>query len=153
MNNQLRIASAFAMVLLIAVGNAWAQGVRHAEISEARGEVEIRKEGGVWEPAQGGILLYEQDEIRTAPGGFAEILLDQGASTGKLELKEKSHLKLTTLDWDSQLGEKVTLLDLAIGRVLVHAEKLRGNSRFEVRTPTATTGVRGTIFEVSVEEA
>ncbi|MBN1688101.1 MAG: FecR domain-containing protein, partial [Candidatus Omnitrophica bacterium] len=71
----------------------------------------------------------------------------------KIELKPKSRLKMTTLEMDAITGEKITLLDLAIGKVLVHASKLQGESKFEVRTPTSTTGVRGTVFEVSVEEA
>jgi hypothetical protein len=49
-------------------------------------------------------------------------------------------------------GDKTTLLDLAIGKVLVQTQKLQGDSKFEVRTPTALTGVRGTIFEVTVKE-
>ena len=98
------------------------------------------------------MLLHEKDEIKTFDKSSVLILLDQGGETGKLELKEKSHLRLNTLKLDAQSGEKVTLLDLAIGKVLVYAEKLRGDSKFEVKTPTATTGVRGTVFEVSVEE-
>ncbi len=126
-----------------------AEQVRQGQITEVRGEVLVRLQGGDWKPAEMGMMLKEKDEIRTAKGGFAEIVLD-GGDVGRLELKENSHFRVNTLGLNSS-GDKVTLLDLAIGKVLVHAEKLRGDSKFEVRTPTSTTGVRGTEFEVSVE--
>jgi len=31
-------------------------------------------------------------------------------------------------------------------------ESLKGSGKFEVKTPTALTGVRGTVFEVTVKE-
>ena len=139
------------LVAVLGVGRLiLAQPARQAVISEIRGGVEIRIREADWKPAEVGVVLHEQDEIRTAKGGFAEILLDENASAGKLELKGDSHLKLSSLAWDPISGEKTTLLDLAIGKVLVHAEKLQGNSQFKVRTATSTTGVRGTVFEVSV---
>ena len=131
---------------------AFGQELRRAILSEIKGPVEVRLEDGSWKPAENGMVLYEQGEIRSGEGGFAEILLDEGGSTGKLELQEKSHLRLSTLNWDEASGKKETYLDLAIGKVLVHAEKLQGDSKFEVRTPNATAGVRGTVFEVSVDE-
>lgn len=141
-----------ALVINLSLGQAFAQDLRHALVSELKGDVQVRVKGNGWQRAEVGMTLYEKDEIRTSKGAFAEILLDQGASTGKVEMKEKSHLKLNTLGLDHATGEKTTLLHLAIGKVLVHAEKLKGKSKFEVKTPTSTTGVRGTIFEVSVEE-
>ena len=125
---------------------------REAILSKIRGPVEVRIQGGDWQKAQARMILHEKDEIRTAVRGFVEVLLDPEGSAGRLELNEKSHLRLSMLTWNPALGEKSTFLDLAIGKVLVHAEKLNPASKFEIRIPTATTGVRGTVFEVSVEE-
>jgi hypothetical protein len=45
------------------------------------------------------------------------------------------------------------LLDLWIGRVKVHVEKLNGKPNpNRIQTPTAVISVRGTTFDVSVEE-
>ena len=142
----------WAGIFLLFSGIALSQPLREAIVSKINGDVNVRIGEGDWEAARAGVVLHERDEIRTAPGSSAEILLDKGASTGKLELKEKSFLKFDTMKWDAQTGDKATLLDLAIGKVLVHAEKLTGDSNFKVRTPTSTTGVRGTVFEVAVEE-
>lgn len=126
------------------------ENIRDAMLSEVRGQVTVRENGKEWKAAMPGIVLHEKDEIRTGANGYAEILMD-GGDTASLELKENSYFKFHTLGVDST-GDKSTLLDLAIGKVLVHAEKLKNNSKFEVRTPTSTTGVRGTMFEVQVEE-
>ncbi len=126
---------------------------RSVIIAELKGPVQVKiRELKDWRDAHPGDVLHEMDEIRTAAGGFALLLLDKDGETGKMELKEKSHLKLSTMKIDSTSLDKTTYLDLAIGKVLVHAQKLKADSKFEVRTPTGTAGVRGTVFEVSVEE-
>ncbi len=130
----------------------YAQEVRTAIISDLRGAVEVKMHGEDWKPAEEGMVLHEKDEIRTLQDGFSKLLLDEEAGTGKLELKENSLLRLNTMQIDAA-GEKTTYLDLALGKVLVHAEKLNADSKFEVRTPTTTTGVRGTVFEVEVEKS
>ena len=131
---------------------AFAQGARHGQLSHVQGEVSVLFQEGDWQKGEVGMVLSEGDEIRTEEGATAQILLDQG-ETGRLELREKSLFRIHTMTQDLRTGEKTTLLDLAIGKVLVHAGKLKGDSKFEIRTPTSTTGVRGTVFEVSVEEA
>ena len=69
-----------------------------------------------------------------------------------VDVSEKSQLSLATLVKDTTSGLKKTLLDLAIGQVLIKAEKLdTPDSKFEVKTPTSVVGVRGTKFSVRVE--
>ena len=138
--------------LLFFTQTVFAASSRQATLSKIKGKVTVRIKGGEWKDAVKGMVLTEKDEIKTAPGGFAELTLDEHGKTGKVELKEKSRLRLNTLSLDPKTGDKITLLELAIGKVLIRAQKLKGNSKFEVKTPTSTSGVRGTVFEVSVEE-
>ena len=130
---------------------AAAQEPRHAIVVKVEGQVEVRIKEGAWEPAQAGGVLNEGDEIRTEKGSKAEILLDKEGASGQLELKPESRLRINTMDLNQQTLDKTTFLDLAIGSVLVHAEKLQGDSKFQVRTPNSTTGVRGTTFIVSAK--
>lgn len=127
-----------------------AEIARDATIAQTEGQVMTRLGQGDWMPAEKGMVLHEGDEIKTGPDSAVELLLDQG-KVGKVEIKENSAFKLDIMHKDPGSGDKVTLLDLAMGKVLVHAEKLTGDSKFEVKTPTSTTGVRGTVFEVEVE--
>lgn len=131
-------------------GTVFAIEPRQATIFTVSGDVLVRQDSQDWQPAKVGMTLNKNDEIKTSEGGFAEVLLDDGR-VGSVQIHPKSLFKLESLEQNGTTGEKHTLLNLAIGKVLVHAEKLHGNSTFEVRTPTSTTGVRGTMFEVSVE--
>jgi len=125
---------------------------RVAEISSIEGMVWFRKGGTEdWKGATKGMLLLENDEIKTGENAKAEILLDAAGETGKLNLAPNSQLRIETMKQDTTSGDKTTLLDLALGRVLIKAEKLKGNSAFQVKTPTSICAVRGTVFEVSVE--
>lgn len=125
---------------------------RVAEIASLEGDVWFRKSGTTeWKGAEKGMLLLENDEIKTGENAKAEILLDAGGETGKLDLASNSQMRFEAMGQDPMTQDKTTLLDLAVGKVLVKAEKLRGNSTFQVKTPTSICGVRGTLFEVSVE--
>ena len=140
----------FAVILLTAALPAFAAEEYGAVFSKVNGQVEVIRPGKAAEPAQVGMHLSEKDQIRTAEGGTAEILLDEKGGAGSLEVAEKTHIRLGTLQKNPATEERVTLLQTAIGKVNVHVQKLKGSSKFEVETPTATTGVRGTSFTVEV---
>jgi hypothetical protein len=97
------------------------------------------------------MVILPGDQVRTASQSSVEVLLD-GGKVGVVEIKGGSLFRVSKAETDPVMGDKTTLLDLAVGKVMVHVEKLKGNSRFEVKTPTALTGVRGTTFEVTVKE-
>ena len=154
----MRTTKYMLIVLVVIAGmmslsvNGWSQEVRRAVIDEIKGVVDVRIGGGDWRTAELGMMLYEKDEIRTARGAFAKLFLDNRGATGQIEIEEDSLLRINTIQIDPATGDKITYLDLAIGKVLVQAEKLQGDSKFEVRTPNASAGVRGTVFEVTVDK-
>jgi filamentous hemagglutinin family protein len=123
----------------------------YATIVNPDKSVFVRCPGGEWQAAKDGMTILPGDEVRTVKGAEAKILL-QGGDVGQVEVKGGSFFRITKAETDPKTGDKTTLLDLAIGKVLVHAQKLKGDSKFEVRTPTALTGVRGTTFTVEVKE-
>ena len=135
----------FLLFFMSAVASA--DMARQATLTNFNGDVMVRQGAGDWKPATQGLAMQVNDEIKTSSGSTAEVLLDNGT----VNIKEKSHFKIATMDLDPTTGDKVTYLNLALGRIMVHAQKLQGNSKFEVRTPTSTTGVRGTVFEISVD--
>ena len=124
---------------------------RSVAIQMIKGDVEVKRGQGDWEKAQEGMILHEQDEIRTQGNGYAKLMIDDG-KTGDLEVNKYTRMRINTLLGKEDGPEKTTLLDVAIGRVMIHVQKLQGHSKFEVTTPTATMGVRGTAFEVIVAE-
>ena len=125
---------------------------RVAEISSIQGAVFYRKGGTAeWKGAFKGMLLLESDEIKTGENGKVEILLDTAGETGKLDLAANSQMRFEAMKKDAVTEDKTTLLDLAVGKVLIKVSKLEKNSSFQVKTPTSICGVRGTLFEVTVE--
>lgn len=143
---------ALVFCLLFVSTPLFAEVGRVAEISELQGDVWFRKGGTAeWKGAEKGLLLLESDEIKTGENASAVILLDTAGETGKLDLSANTQMRLETMKKDPATEDKTTLLDLAVGKVLIKAEKLKNNSSFQVKTPTSICGVRGTLFEVAVE--
>jgi len=125
---------------------------RSATILETGGKVEVRDPKDKWIPAQIGMALNEGDIIRTlGDDSFAVVKLN-GSETATVEVKKNSQLRLAQLTQDTDKKTQNTMLDLALGDILIKADKLHSEkSKFEVRTPTSIVGVRGTTFSVSVE--
>ena len=140
------------LIFSLSLQNVSAQQRRYAIITMVKGNVEVRLAENEWQKAEKGMILYPNDEIRTGKKDYAQLWLDKNASTGRLEVKGGTRMRLNILDFNAKTNDKTTLLGVAIGRVMIHAQKLHGNSRFEVQTPTSIMGVRGTSFEVIVEE-
>jgi hypothetical protein len=125
--------------------------MRYGTLKNPGKNVFVRSPGREWKPATDGMVILPGDEVKTAEKNFVEVLMD-GGKVGRVEIEEKSLFRIKSAETDAATGDKTTLLDLAIGKILVRAGALKGNSKFEVRTPTALTGVRGTVFEVTVKE-
>lgn len=129
-----------------------ADAARTAKILEMEGTVEVKAASGSWMPAAVNMELKQGDMIRTKAKSFALLNVDGMAQTATVEVKQNSELSLAELTQNSGEKTQVTLLDLALGEVLIKAKKLHSEkSRFEVKTPTSIVGVRGTTFSVSVE--
>lgn len=110
----------------------------------------VKNRAGQWVPAADGMVVLPGDEIKTEKDSTVEVVLD-GGKVGHVELKEGSLFKILQAETNLVTGDKKTLLDLAVGKILIKAEALTGSSKFEVRTPSAIAGVRGTLFEVEVK--
>ncbi|MDZ7857985.1 FecR domain-containing protein [Sphaerotilus sp.] len=141
-----------------------------ARLVTLQGDVTLNSGAG-WEPARAGTLLPPGAWLRTAPAGSAML----GLADGTLVLvRPGSELRLVPLDaaqlaaWvKAQAATPATPSDRPTSRPAddvapVRIELLRGglesqvrpqsgNGRFEVRTPSAVTTVRGTEFRISAE--
>jgi hypothetical protein len=127
------------------------QTVRTGRLLDMEGSVDVRMADGKTVPADIGMELTQGDIIKTGSDSFALVKLD-GLETATVEINANSQMLISELIMDKEAGTQKTLLDLAIGKVLIKADKLHSDSsRFEVKTPTSVVGVRGTTFAVEVE--
>ncbi len=99
-----------------------------------------------------GTPLSEGANVKTGDNGFVTLKLADGST---LVVQSKSQVRLDVARTVSNSGGvPLTRVGLASGRVEADVAKRRGaNGRFEISTPTANLGVRGTQFRVSTDES
>lgn len=142
-----------ALVLSIATFACAAEGKRTATITSLEGKAEVKLAGQTsWAAVQSGAILNEGDTLKTDANSKATLAIGSKSEVGTVEVSERSQLLLSSMMFDQKANTSKTLLDLAMGEVLVKAQKVQGEqSKFEVKTPTSIVGVRGTVFRVKVE--
>lgn len=129
-----------------------AQGTSQAKVLEIIGEAKYMSGGAAeWAILDPEVVLKEGDRIKTASDSQVRLELTGHAKTAELIIRKETEFTLQTFRHEDSGTEK-TLLDVAVGSVLVKAEKLKGDSKFEVKTPTSIVGIRGTTFEVQVSK-
>lgn len=126
---------------------------RTATVVRVTGSAEVMPPQGPWTEARAGLSLPEGTVIRGKDGSKLILSIDGKDQTALVEMRGDTSLTLAEMQ---PAGNEVrtTLLDLAIGDVLVKVKKLPSDkSKFEIRTPISYVGVRGTIFSVSVKRS
>jgi len=145
----LALAMGFALVFGASAALAPEADARAAisTLSAVRGDVVVRHADGTVAPANEGDVIVAGDAIRTGSGALAEITYFEG-STVRIE----AHTELVVERLSSSPdGGTVVAMWQAVGRTWHVVTKLiTGGSRYEVRTPSSTATVRGTIFAVDV---
>ncbi len=94
-----------------------------------------------------GMAVHEGTQVETAAGAFATLILSNGS---KVTLPSQASVRLTRLRQlviDGSLDYEVAVEN---GRVETRATHFNdSNSRFQFRTPLATSAVRGTEFRIA----
>lgn len=124
--------------------------VQSAKVADLKGDVTVKlsKEAD-WSAVKAEMILSEGAVLKTGADSWAYLIIGKEAAT--VEVKENSQIFISELKKGEQNNAQKTLLDLAVGKILVKAQKLQSEeSRFEVKTPTSLVGIRGTTFEVEV---
>jgi ferric-dicitrate binding protein FerR (iron transport regulator) len=115
-----------------------------AKIRSLTGQVSVYRDGAPWALKAGDGVLPAQ-EVQSGPDGHAIFELADG-STFELFPNSRATFRNTAGTWSD-------LLELWIGRVKVHIQRVGGRPNpNRVTTPTAVISVRGTIFDITVEE-
>jgi len=114
-----------------------------ATVESITGQVAVLRDSQPW-ALDVGAQVKPQQIIVTGPDGYAKLRVSDG-STFEVFQNARVTFRNTPGDWRD-------FLELLLGRVKVHIEKLGGQpNRNRVRTPTAIISVRGTTFDVIVE--
>ncbi len=124
------------IILLISLAQA-----EEVELTSASGEVEVLLSGeSSYTSAEEGMKLEAGDAIRTPSGASAEISFNQD-NTNLVRLSENTQARV--------LLENEEKIYMASGEAFASVGNLSGGP-FEIRTPTAVSGARGTDWVTSV---
>lgn len=133
-----------------------------AKIADLRGDVFVRRGGGLREfAAFDGMPLAQGDWVRTDTNASAKIVYETGSKTAIGSDTELSIEKLTANEKTSQgslkrifsSGSDQISIKLWAGSVWNKVKSLLNiDDEYEVETPTAVMGVRGTLYLVSIDK-
>lgn len=153
MRKHLLILMVFSLMAGGMATEAWSGELGTATVKELAGEAKYKKAGDEqWLPLELDTVLSEGDSVKTGLDSQVKLELSGSGKIGEVTVRRESEFTLKALVHDPATGTRNTLLDVHVGSVLVQAEKLQGESKFRVKTPTSIVGVRGTKFEVNVRK-
>lgn len=121
-------------------------------IEDIKGKAEIKRvDVPRYMPASKNMTVNPGDEIRTAPGSEVVITLENMAITS---LGGNTTYTLQKLEVNPDTKATQVEVNLPKGKLWSEVGRLKTkDSSFNVETPAAVTGVRGTVFRVEVNEA
>lgn len=123
-----------------------------AEIAKIEGDVRYRTAGTVeWQTGKVGTALHSNDMIETGKGASAEINFYDNA---RARLGEKTNITLTSLYIDEKNPNNNNVkITLSLGRLWNRIISLvDAKASYEVETSNTVSTVRGTAFDISVDE-
>src|SRR5216117_1552447 len=132
-------------LLLVLPSGLWAQSA--LRVSSAVGPAEWRPVSAkLFKPLAPAQTVQAGDEVRTGAGAQLILEVPDGSY---MVISENS--KLIVEDFWS--GDLRSLVNLMVGKVRFYVQRLGGRPNpYRVTTPTALIAVRGTVFEVTVDE-
>ena len=118
-------------------------------VSAIEGTCEAQAEGETaWEKLAQKDDIYLGDTIRTKPNSKVKITFKDDSA---VSLGADASLQLKQFDYVPEKDERVSTFALTQGKARAIVGRIFGsNSKFEIETPTAVAGVRGTYFMVWV---
>jgi len=115
-----------------------------AKVITLTGQVSVLRDSEPW-ALNVGDLVQAQQVILTGPDGYAKFQTSDGST---FEVYPSSNVIFR-----KNPGSLRDLLDLFVGRIKIHIQRLGGEPNpNRIMTPTAVISVRGTIFDVSVND-
>lgn len=132
-----------SLVSLLFVINSYS--AEAARIKSIEGKISIMRAGAdKWRDAKVNTVLNQGDQLYTREESFAEVIYTTGAV---LRMDENTKI---VIDEITEKGHKTST---PIGNIWVNMRKLLSKkSEFELRSPTATAAIRGTVFQMNTDE-
>lgn len=120
-----------------------------AVVRHVAGTASFSEQGGEWRPLKTGQALGAGATVKTGVDGAVDLYLGDNGPT--VHLFDSTTLGLDRLQVESGGPDAVveTQLNLTSGTIRGEVKKLSAASKYEVKTPNAVVGVRGTKYQIS----
>jgi len=139
-----------AVAIVVSLTPAQAQSHEKAKALEVQGQVWVQRgvqvalfQFGTPGANATNSMVGAKEEIFTGPDGYARFQISDGST---FEVFQNSHV-IFQAKWTIE-----DMLDLILGKIRVQIEHRNGPNPKKVSTPTALISVRGTVFDVAVED-
>lgn len=128
-----------------------AETAKNVTLVELKGTVQVMQKGASeWVPAAVYMKMTSGDTVKTGKDSYADLNFNGMGQAALVRVGANSTMKVDTYVASASADQRKISLDLAVGDILVKANKLKTESQFQVKTPTSIVGVRGTGFKVQV---
>jgi ribosomal protein L14 len=143
--------AAYGVALLVAYSAASTQAQQQqgkAVVRAIRGSAQYTQSGD-WMVLEVDKVLTPGAVIKTGANSQVDLFLDQNGPV--VRVKEDTVVALDSLKFeDSAAGVVIeTKLNLTAGRILGSVKAMAAASKYEVKIPTGTVGIRGTEYDIS----
>lgn len=124
---------------------------RIASVSEAVGDVLVKAATDEeFRPLGESTHVLAGYTVRTGANSGVTLNWVDGS---RVRLGPETSIRVRKCNFNTTTKQRTSLFDLDVGRIWVRVlSAFGGKTKFEVRTPTATAGVRGTVFSVAVDD-
>jgi hypothetical protein len=141
-----KLSLLLAVTAAVCLAQFSSPGEYAATAIKVEGQVSSLKDGRIPWTISVGERIPMETNIVTGPNGHAIFQVSDGST---FEVYPNA---LATFRKNSGINSWRDLIDLYYGRIRVHIEHLLGPNPTNVHTPTAVISVRGTTFDVTVED-
>ncbi|HMN67443.1 MAG TPA: FecR family protein [Bdellovibrionales bacterium] len=134
-----------ALFAVVFTSDAFAQNV-HGVLRVVKGDVQIKSaKSGQNARARIGEKVFPKDVVITGKDARAKIVM---VDNNEINVSPESQIEIQHYEFDPAAGKKEVLLNVIYGKVRSKVEqKYDGKtSKFQIKTPSAVAGVRGTDF-------
>jgi hypothetical protein len=136
------------LVLIVSCAKA-PNNVNASKLIQVEGQVSLIKNGNVSKAGLGTVVTTD-DQIKTGSDSRAKIQIGDGAVVC---VEANSSVKVRDLFKDPVTGQEKTKVEFQSGKSMLSiTKKLSAQDTFDVMTPSAVAGVRGTEFLVDAED-
>ncbi len=140
------------LMIFFIVCNANATDQNVPKIKDKKGDVLYKSQNTSWSDAKIDQVLAIKDSIKTAEDSYVDVEFDM---LNLFRLKAMSEIIVGNLPEESQKNgsaKKLYNFNLLSGNIVAKLKKLPEKTRFEIQTPVAIAGARGTAFSVSASD-